>query len=246
MDENRKYSDYIIFIDESGDHGLQTIDEKYPIFALVFVLIKKQDYFEKIVPRFIELKFKYWGHDQIILHEHDIRKEKQDFGLLRTSRTLRESFYEDLNTIIKEIPFEFIGAVIKKEKLKKKYSKPFNPYEIAMLFCMEESLKLLEKRNRSGKITHLIVEGRGAEEDKKLELEFRRICANQKTWGYQKHDFSKIPFEFICSHKRSNSSGLQLADLIARPIGLKYLRPDQDNRAFEIIRNKLKFIKCFP
>jgi hypothetical protein len=39
--------------------------------------------------------------------------------------------------------------------------------------------------------------------------------------------------------KTANSAGLQLADLIARPIGLHHLRPNQPNRAFEIIQSKL-------
>lgn len=34
------------------------------------------------------------------------------------------------------------------------------------------------------------------------------------------------------------SSGLQLADLVARPIGLKTLRPEQENRAFDVLTNK--------
>ena len=28
------YSDYIVYVDESGDHGLKTIDENYPVFVL--------------------------------------------------------------------------------------------------------------------------------------------------------------------------------------------------------------------
>lgn len=34
------------------------------------------------------------------------------------------------------------------------------------------------------------------------------------------------------------SSGLQLADLVARPIGLKTLKPKQENRALEILKQK--------
>lgn len=61
--------------------------------------------------------------------------------------------------------------------------------------------------------------------------------------------------------KKTNSPGLQLADLVARPIGLQYLRPSQSNIAFEILKTKLysKYgrkgagrgyegygLKCFP
>ena len=40
--------------------------------------------------------------------------------------------------------------------------------------------------------------------------------------------------------KAANSIGLQLADLMARPVGLKHFRPAQTNRAFEIINQKLR------
>jgi len=40
--------------------------------------------------------------------------------------------------------------------------------------------------------------------------------------------------------KASNSAGLQFADLMARPVGLHHLRPDQPNSAFEIIEAKLR------
>ena len=47
-----------------------------------------------------------------------------------------------------------------------------------------------------------------------------------------------MPFTIIFGDKRVNSSGLQLADLVARPIGLSVLRPAQPNRAFEMLKRK--------
>jgi hypothetical protein len=35
------YSDYIVFADESGDHGLTSIDPEFPVFALVFCVFEK-------------------------------------------------------------------------------------------------------------------------------------------------------------------------------------------------------------
>jgi hypothetical protein len=40
--------------------------------------------------------------------------------------------------------------------------------------------------------------------------------------------------------KASNSPGLQLTDLMARPVALHHLRPGQPNRAFEIIATKFR------
>jgi hypothetical protein len=240
------YGDYLIFADESGDHGLETIDPQFPLFALVFCMISKDEYVNQIVPSMQKLKFDFWGHDQIILHEHDIRKEKGPFGILRTNRELRESFYQRLNCIVEDAPFEIVTAIIDKERHRIRYVDPFNPYEISMLFCMERMLARLCNRGQTGKVTHILVESRGNKEDRELELEFRRICDNRARWGYKATDFSKIPFELVFVDKRSNSSGLQLADLVARPIALNVLKPDQPNRAFDIIRRKNLNIKTFP
>jgi len=46
-------------------------------------------------------------------------------------------------------------------------------------------------------------------------------------------------FEINFVSKQANSAGLQLADLIARPIGLRLLRPQKLNRAFDIIQPKI-------
>ncbi len=40
---------------------------------------------------------------------------------------------------------------------------------------------------------------------------------------------------FRIASKQSNSTGLQLADLVARPIGTHILRPEQPNRAWDRI-----------
>ena len=37
-------SDYIVYVDESGDHGLLSIDPQYPVFVLAFCVFHKEDY----------------------------------------------------------------------------------------------------------------------------------------------------------------------------------------------------------
>jgi hypothetical protein len=96
---------------------------------------------------------------------------------------------------------------------------------------------------------HVVVEKRGKNEDDDLELEFRRVCAganfNTERWN----------FEVVFADKKSNSAGLQMADLVARPIGMSVLKPNQPNRAFDAVKPKLLQkngrymgwgLKCFP
>ncbi len=75
-------------------------------------------------------------------------------------------------------------------------------------------------------------ESRGRKEDKDLELEFRRVCDGANRMNI------RLPFEIILADKKANSSGLQLADLVARPIGLRILRPAPENRAFDVLTRK--------
>jgi hypothetical protein len=42
------FSDYIVYVDESGDHGLVNIDTQYPIFVLAFCIFKKSDYLKTV------------------------------------------------------------------------------------------------------------------------------------------------------------------------------------------------------
>lgn len=77
-------------------------------------------------------------------------------------------------------------------------------------------------------------------------MNFSGICNKNEQFGYKQVNFGKMTYRFLLADKRTNSIGLQLADLTARPIGLKYIRPDQKNRAYDIIAPKLFRPKYFP
>lgn len=241
-----EFSDFIVYADESGDHGMVNIDPQYPMFALTFCVMRKDAYTAEIVPAMQGFKFGIWGHDTVVLHEHEIRKSTGPFGILRTDRALRTRFMDELNALIETAPMTIYASVIDKAKHRAKYANPWNPYEIALHFCMERLHILMTAEKQHGKTVHVVFESRGPKEDKELELEFRRISGNDSHWGYRRHDFSRFDFQPVFIPKAANASGLQLADLTARPNALSRLRPDQPNRAFEIIQPKLGGLKCFP
>lgn len=243
------FSDYIVYVDESGDHGLKTIDPHYPVFVLVFCIFKKDDYINTAIPLLQRFKFKHYGHDQTILHETDIRKDRGEFTFLK-SKTLKTAFLDELTGIVQKTPFVLISTVIKKELYRQRYSAPENPYHIALRYGLERVFYYLSELQANLGSTHIVVEKRGKVEDDELELEFRRVCDG---FNYLQQP---LPFELVFADKKSNSTGLQLADLIARPIGLHVLKPEQDNRAFAIIDDKFYRngkgirngygLKCFP
>lgn len=227
------FSDYIIYVDESGDHNLTKTDPDYPIFVLAFCIIKKSDYYNQVSPAIQKLKFDFFGHDMVILHENDIRKSKKPFDLMMRPDK-RHEFITRLNDLVEQAPITVIATIIHKNKLQNRYVEPDNPYRLALKFCLERAYRFLCEQYQSAHLTHIVVESRGTKEDKDLELVFRRVCSGSNFEG------ETYPFDLIMADKKANSGGLQLADLLARPIGLHVLRPNQHNRAFEIIESKLK------
>lgn len=239
-------SDYIIYVDESGDHGLENIDGDYPVFVLSFCVFKISDYITNAVPLLQQFKFEHFGHDQVILHEHHIRKQKDSFSFLRTDPVIRASFLEGISKLVEETVVDIFAVIIDKKKLKNKYASPDNPYNLSMRFGLERIHSFLLGNSQEGREVHFVFEKRGAKEDDALELEFRRICDENSQFGYRAIDFGKMKFKPVFADKKSNSCGLQLADLTARPMGINYLRPSQPNTAFDIIKTKIKALKEFP
>lgn len=244
-----KFSDYIVYVDESGDHGLKTIDQNYPVFVLAFCIFHKQHFIEDLVPAIQRFKFEHFGHDQIVLHETDIRKDRGDFSILK-SQEAKNEFISKLSDIVAVASFTLVSTVIKKEQYRHQYHELNNPYHVALQFGLERVSYYLRSQSVLSCKTHIIVERRGKQEDNELELEFRRICDGGNYQGKQ------LPLGLVFADKKSNSVGLQIADLVARPIGLKILRPEQENRAYEILERKFYRdrngnyndygLKCFP
>lgn len=56
MDE---FSDYIIFADESGDHGLTSINPENPIFVLAFCIFRKEEYISVVKQAISQLKMDF-------------------------------------------------------------------------------------------------------------------------------------------------------------------------------------------
>lgn len=227
----RRFSDYVVYVDESGDHSLASIDKDYPVFVLALCIFHKRHYAEKIIPAVEKLKFNYFGHDSVVLHEHEIRKQKGDFAFL-SHRPTRDEFIAQLSSIMGASNFILVSCVVDKTRLTRSEGASSNPYHIALGICLETLREFLTEKGQDALKTHVVVECRGKKEDSELELEFRRICDGSNPTN------RTLPFDVVFADKKTNLTGLQLADLVARPVGLNYIRPQQPNQAFEILKQK--------
>ena len=134
---------------------------------------------------------------------------------------------------ILHLPAEIIAVVIDKPALTTRLTSPASPYDLAMETCLDMLQRHLIQHGQVSRITPIVVECRGRREDRELELAFRRVC------GGANASKESCPFQLIMAPKSSNSAGLQLADLMARPVGIHHLRPHQPNYAYDIVAKKI-------
>lgn len=233
LNELMRFGDYIVYVDESGDHSLNPINPQNPVFVLVFLIVRKTEYTANIVPSAQNLKFDFWGHDCVVFHNYEIRKRHGEFNILLNENT-RNMFFDRINDFVAGSDFTIIAAAIDKQKHINRYVDPQNPYEMALGFCMERLQMWLREHEQTDSLTHVLVEKRGAPEDAKLELEFRRIADGQNRVGRMPN----LDIRFM--DKKHNSTGLQLADLVAYPIARHVIDPEQPNRAYDLVEPKFR------
>ena len=227
------YSDYIIFADESGDPNPASVDANYPVFVLNFCVFRKDEYARSVLPAVTAFKFEHFGHDNVVLHERDIRHRNPPFALLQ-DRQIHDHFMDGLNELFEGMDFNIISAVIDKQRLIEQRSGAADLYALALWLGLEQTHRLLQIRGQSERITHVVMESRGRREDDQI---VRALSLDQSAGG-DVH----IPadgFRVVFADKRTNSPGMQIADLTAGPIGRHYIRPRQANRAWTLLESKL-------
>ena len=201
----------LFFLDESGDPSADIQDPNYPVFTLACVTVEREDYVRHVVPSLAELKVRHWGHEGVILHGIAIRRQENEFSVLRDAAT-RLAFHERLGELMRSLPFRVALAIV--DKRSRRGAEDL--YPMAWRSCLRQlGPHLAENRGAT-----IWVESRGKRED----AEFRRASGDPR-------------LRFVGGS--ANLAGLQLADLCAYPAGRQLLRPDRANRAWDDLRFKI-------
>lgn len=242
-----------IFFDESGTPEICNIDGNYPIFVLVGIVVKGKDYNEEIKDNFNELKNKYFNNYKVILTSSKIRRCLGDFKIFAENTRLKNSFYEDLGKLLHNLNYLIVSSCILKKQYNNNLLDHFGKiYECCLTFILERVIYYC--RDNYIKNIKIIAESRGKNEDKDLQIAYSRTLAKGTGFISNKKFINLFPKKIIFKKKKENVIGLQIADLIAYPIGSKII--GKENRTFHIFRNKFyknKFgkikgygIKIFP
>ena len=176
----------VMFLDESGDHSLEKIDEQFPVFCLAGCIFDETQYHQEYNAKIDAFKIRYLNAD-VILHSREIRKCEPPFNIL-LNKNVKANFYKDLDSLMSELPYTILASVILKSKLKDKYANPANPYVLSLEFLMERFLFFLEEKNEIGYIS---VESRDPKSNTDLLTAFTEVV-NNGTWI---NDTKQIPAE---------------------------------------------------
>lgn len=122
--------------------------------------------------------------------------------------------------------------VFKASHVEKYKENAINPYSLSADILMERFRIELGDKNLGA----IIAESRGRKENDDRREEFDR-CKQIRT-SYQR-DFDNIEYLRI-EDKKENIIGLQIADLVAYPIGYKLVYPNRMNPAYDVVVEKFR------
>ena len=113
---------------------------------------------------------------------------------------------------------------------KRSYRVEENPYNVALDVGLVHVTRYLRHCGEE-RLTHVVVESRGKREDGELRDAFTRFCGPEGT-------LSGCNLDLVFASKAHSHTGMQLADMVARPIGRHVMDPTQKNRAYDILAEK--------
>jgi len=209
----------VLFLDESGDHNLSVIDPTYPLFVLGGVIVDQAYAAGPMEDAFRRFKRNLFGRDDLVLHTADITRNRDGFENLK-ERAFRERFYRDLNALLRELQFQVVACVIRKQDHLARYGvAALDPYMLSLDVLVERFCMDIGNREGSGVI---VAEKRDPTLDRELEIAWLNLKV-QGTRFIKATDIEKRISGLNLRSKAANIGALQLADLVVTPIGRKVL-----------------------
>jgi hypothetical protein len=225
----------VLFLDESGDHNLSTIDTQYPMFVLGGIIVDK-DYADGPLTQELNIfKTAFFGTADIVLHTADITRNRGAFEKLKDA-TLRAQFYEEINAIMRRLQYSVVACVIRKDHHLSRYGvAALDPYMLSLDVLVERFCFDIGKVSGGGVI---VAEKRDPTLDRELDLAWLNLKI-RGTRYLQASDIEDRVVGLNLRAKGDNIAGLQLADLVVSPIG-RHVLGKIDKEDWRIVEEKFR------
>jgi hypothetical protein len=142
-----------------------------------------------------------------------------------------------LNQLIADTEFTVIAAAINKTHLSQKFTSPRSPYDYCLEFLLERAVMYL---GRSNEQMLLRIESREAHNDQQLAAQFEAFRKAGSKFPATEIQQKLIDLSF--NQKSQNIAGMQLADLVAYPVGKHVL--DSSNKNGRPVTCVFSFMKA--
>lgn len=231
-----------VFVDECGAHTL-TAKDKFGAFCLAAVIIRDSDYKD------VDALWKGWKATHLRstesrVHEPDIRQNTGSF-YCGGDVEKRIAAISDLPNIIARLAFSGVVCVINRPAYVEQFGTvsldenlPHHPYLMTLHFVAERVAMSLQTHYEGAK-ARLVFESRGPKEDADIQYEFARLFIDGTSYVAAKYFRKQFLPGITFLGKSDNSTGLQIADLMARPCAEKILDPSSTPERWPAFRDKL-------
>ena len=211
-----------MYVDENGNHTLSgdLSNDNNRYLCLTGVIMRRSTH-DLLTQRLNELKQKYFGREEIILHRREIISAVPPFEALKDG-VMRSNYNEDMLRIIEEIPYGVVAVVIDKKSLVDQYTlqNAQDPYALAVEYLMQryqfwmQDYKRIFRKNIKGDI---LAESRGGKEDRVTKETYGLVYRGEGHKELSSADKYYSSKNIKLRKKKANIAGLQFVDLISHP-----------------------------
>lgn len=216
-DSNKRQSEYRLFIDELGTASPKDTQSDFYILAGCSIIEQER---QNIKIWADQIKFKYWGRTEIVLHSREIGRKENDFKIFQDIKVYKE-FLEDMENFFLHSRFKMFFVIVDKKKAKKLAWNHIKIYKETSIQIVRNFLLILLTGDSRGKI---VVESATAEKD----FYFHKAAGYFLAEGIRelKVDHKKIQetltsISFVT--KNNHDIEEQIADIFAYAAKCKYL-----------------------
>jgi len=225
----------IMFLDESGDHNLSVIDPQYPLFVLAGIITEKEHAEGEMARQIQDFKDRLFGRHDFPLHTADITRNRGLFEPVK-DRAFRERFYAELNELMRSLDYRVVACAIKKEAHLAAYGvAALDPYMLSLDILVERFCFEIGSRHGGGMV---VAEKRNPTLDHELDLAWLNLKV-QGTRYLQANEIEKRVVGLSTRPKQDLVAGLEVADLVATPIG-RHVLGKQAKEDFRIVEAKFR------
>ena len=211
-----------MYVDENGHQSLKgDLSKPDKRFLCVTGVIMRIETHDKILAANMnDLKLKYFGNADVILHRRELIPAKPPFQAL-SDPAIRKQYDSDFLNMVRSVNYRVISVVIDKMRLVDQFGLAYarDPYALALEYLMQRYQYWMQSCNgRFGSsFGDVLAEARGGGEDMLTKETYNIIYRGM---GYNKLENAGEYFsssQIKLKPKRDNVPGLQFVDLISHP-----------------------------